>query len=118
MADGDVARQPIEVLLPEGVGHEPHVCEVPQRAPVAGGDTGALLSAVLEREDTEKSDACCVAVGAVREVDPDDATLLLRGVGGVGSYVRVRAGHAVLREHTNGGDASNGRETTNGHGPL
>ena len=48
MADGDVALQPLKVFLLEGLADEAHRGVHAYALAVAGGDPGALLSAVLQ----------------------------------------------------------------------
>jgi hypothetical protein len=73
----------VQRLLGEDLRDEPHVSEDGQTAGVGHGDPGGLLSAVLEREETEVGDAGDVSL---RRPDAEDAahldlTHLLREVG-------------------------------------
>ena len=63
MADGDMAREAVEVLLAERVGYEADVGEIAEGASVAYGDAGALLTAVLEGEESEVGDLRRFTVG-------------------------------------------------------
>ena len=80
MADGDVAREAVEVLLAERVGYEADVGEIAEGASVADGDAGALLTAVLEGEESEVGDLRRFTVGRAGEVCADDAARVVRGV--------------------------------------
>ena len=80
MADGDVPRQSLDVLLAEGVGHEADVGEGAEDGAVSGGDAGGLLSAVLEGEDAVEGDLGGVAADAVGEVCADYPARLTREI--------------------------------------
>jgi len=64
MADGPVALKPLEFLRGEDLRNEPHSAVHAERRSAAGrdGDSGALLAAVLEGEETVVTQNGCVRV--------------------------------------------------------
>jgi hypothetical protein len=52
--DGDVAGEALEIGLVEGLVHEPHARVDAHSRAVGGGDSSALLAAMLQREETKK----------------------------------------------------------------
>ncbi len=85
VADGDVGRalravalQPRERLLVEDLAHQPQSLVQREARAVAGGDSGRLLAAVLQRVQANVGEA---GHRVARGVDADHAALLARAVG-------------------------------------
>ncbi len=77
VADGEVAGQAAEGPLVEHVGHQAHVLDHGDGAPVGHRDPGRLLATVLERVEAEVGQ---VGDGLAGRVDAEDAAGFLRGV--------------------------------------
>ena len=57
MTDRELTAQPAQLLLVEDLRDEAHVAQRRQPAAVGNGDSGGLLPAMLQREETEVRDA-------------------------------------------------------------
>ena len=60
VADGELAAQAAQLLFVEDLRDESHVPQRRQAAAVRDGDSGRLLTAVLQREQAEVGQACDV----------------------------------------------------------
>ena len=58
--DRELSRQRLELLLVEHLGDEPHVADDREPAAVGDSDPRRLLTAMLEREETEVRKTCHV----------------------------------------------------------
>lgn len=79
MADGAGAGKRLEVFLREDLGDQPHALVEAERLSVAaaGGDAGALLSTVLQREETVVGQVSRLLV----TVDGEDAAFMFGTMG-------------------------------------
>src|SRR5262245_163893 len=77
VADCEVAFERAQVVLVEDLRDQTHALMAVGCAPVAAGDSGALLAAVLERKQAEEGQARHIAA---RRVDSEDAALVVRAI--------------------------------------
>jgi hypothetical protein len=77
VADGEGAGQAREVIFGERLRDEAHLAVRVQLLAVAGGDSSALLAAMLERVEAEVGDAGDILAG---RVDAEDAAGLARAI--------------------------------------
>ncbi|GAC1571796.1 MAG: hypothetical protein NVS3B7_02170 [Candidatus Elarobacter sp.] len=91
MADRDVAAETAEDLLVEDAGDQPHLAMAVDAHPVADGEAGALLAAVLERVQPEIRKPGDVVARCVKARDA--ARFVQNITGRLYRFTIVRPGH-------------------------
>ena len=94
VADGVTARQLLQGLLVEDVGHEPHRAVHEVVASGRRGDATALLAAVLQGVEAEVGDVRRLGMG----VHPEHAALVVEAVGFALAQQRLVSPGAELHE--------------------